>query len=210
MASNIAARRAAKANRRNAVLAEKRRSDLGVHSLTARVAAAAAAPIRHCLLTAGWQETGMGSLLLVRGITMAHLSVRMFLLDTWCLGVKDTGFRTIDADDLEMALSMGDMSEVDPAYARKMVRNLAAWSASKGFPPHRDFAALERMFGTVNADTCTAEFEFGRDGKPFYVPGPSEAPAQVRQHLAQVSRAIGGTDAFKLVEAEVVDDFEEV
>lgn len=152
----------------------------------------------------------MGSLFLVRGVTTAHLSVGMFLLDTWCLGVKDIGFRTIDSYELEMVQDLGTISEVNPAYARKFVQDLTAWSASKGFLPHGDFAVVERMFGTVNADTCTAEFEFGREGKPFYVQGPSDTPAQIRQRLAQVSRASGGSGEFRLLDTGVPEDFKEI
>jgi hypothetical protein len=42
-------------------------------------------------------------------------------------------------------------------YARKLLRGLAAWSQSIGFAPHRDFAAVEPIFGDVNADASDAD-----------------------------------------------------
>lgn len=49
MGTNIAARRAAKANRRKAIVAEKRKAEMFAGALTERIRRAAIAPIRHCL-----------------------------------------------------------------------------------------------------------------------------------------------------------------
>jgi hypothetical protein len=101
-----------------------------------------------------------------------------------------------------MADESSPLSSVDPAYARKLMRDLVAWSASIGFAPHRDFATVERLFGTVDLNACTTEFEFGQNGKPFYVQGPMDTPPQVRQRLAQVSRASGGSGVLGFVEPD--------
>ena len=50
MASNMALKRAAKANRRKVVVAKKRRLELLNDSLTARVLRAAHAPIQYCFV----------------------------------------------------------------------------------------------------------------------------------------------------------------
>ena len=79
------------------------------------------------------------------------------------------------------------------AQRRKQVlRDLAAWSKSIGFAPHRDFAAVEPLFGDVNADACDAVFQFGQDGKPVYIPGPSDSAALTRQRMAQLQKYLGG------------------
>jgi hypothetical protein len=204
MASNIAARRAAKAIRRKAVVAEKRKAELQAGSLAGRISQAASAPIRHCLISDGWTESGMATLILTRGVSTAHLAMGTFLLDTFCLGIKDVLFRSIDADEFDALLDAMDLaapiSPVDPAYGRKLLRDLAAWATSIGFPPHRNFVTVERLFGTVNANECTAEFQFGRDGKPVYMPGPSESPKQVRRRLEQLEERFGDAGSGLLLE----------
>jgi hypothetical protein len=87
------------------------------------------------------------------------------------------------------------MVDVDPAYARKLLRDLAAWSKSIGFAPHRDFAAVERMFGDVSADASEENFRFGRDGKPVYIPGPTDTGPLIQRRIAQL-RNILGDDGF--------------
>jgi hypothetical protein len=81
---------------------------------------------------------------------------------------------------------------VEPSYARKLVREAAAWAQSIGFPPHKDFAIAEQLFGDIDADACDASFAFGKDGKPLYIPGPSESPTLIRRRMEQLSRIAGG------------------
>jgi hypothetical protein len=58
------------------------------------------------------------------------------------------------------------MDPADPAYARKLSRDLVTWSRSPGYAPHRDRAKVEPLFGTVDAAACDVEFRFGPEGRP--------------------------------------------
>ncbi len=198
MASNIAARRAAKANRRKAVLADRRKVELQAGTLGARVHEAARAPLRDCLISDGWEESGMATLVLTRGVSTSHLVMGSFLLDTFCLGIKDVLFRAIDGDEFNALHDAMDgaapLSPVDPAYARKLLRDLAAWATSVGFSPHRDFTTVERLFGSVNAEECREKFRFGRDGKPVYMPGPSGSPRQILRRLEAFEERFANAD----------------
>jgi hypothetical protein len=190
MASNMALKRAAKANRRKVVVAEKRKLEMLKDTLAERVVRAASAPIRHCLVPETLFDDGIGTVILARGMTSSHLTLGVFLVDTWCLGIKDAYFRAADAETFEMMIASLDittpMAPVDPSYARKLLRDAAAWAASIGFAPHRDFLAVERLFGDVDCDASDAAFLFGREGQPLYVPGPRESPAQIRHRIEQL------------------------
>ncbi len=192
--ANMALKRAAKANRRKAIVAEKRKLELLNDTLTARVLRAAQAPIQHCLIPETLFDRGIGTVILARGISTYHLTLGIFLVDTWCLGIKDTCFRPMDAEAFETIIAQLDdtspMASVDPSYARKLLRDAAAWAASIGFAPHRDFAAIERLFGDVKADACDATFQFGREGRPLYVQGPGGSPAQVRLRFGGLGQAL--------------------
>jgi hypothetical protein len=69
MARNMALKRAAKANRRKAVVAEKRKAEIAGNSLPAQVARAGQLPIQHCLLAGNLAGSGMATLILARGAT---------------------------------------------------------------------------------------------------------------------------------------------
>jgi hypothetical protein len=214
MATNMALKRAAKSNRRKAVVSEKRKTELVNGSLAAQVMRAAEMPIQHCLLCGEPSNSGMATLILTRGRTSYNLTLAGFLIDTWRLGVKDTFFRTIGAesfDDLlaKMAATSGLVQDVDPAYARKLLHNVTTWAAGSGVAPHRDFAVLEKLFGDVDADACDATFAFGRDGKPAYISGPHDSPAQVRSAIGAVREAIAGRIGQALLERQESVDKQE-
>jgi hypothetical protein len=195
MATNIAQKRAKKAQRRKQVVAQKRRNEVLEASLPARVLRAANAPIQHCFLTESVFDVGMGTLILARGATSVYTAFSAFLLDTFCLGIKDVTFESVESEVFEMYIDATDagspMVSVDPSYARKLLRDLAAWSQSIGFAPHRDFAAIERMFGEVSADACDEVFRFGRDGKPVYIPGPGDTAPVIRRRIEHLQKYLG-------------------
>jgi len=195
MATNIALKRARKAQRRKQVVAQKRRDEALEASLPARVLRAAHAPVRHCFLTESVFDIGMGTLVLARGATPHHISLSSFLIDAFCLGIKDVMFESVVSEVFEIYMDASEvgspMVSVDPGYARKLLRDLAVWSQSIGFAPHRDFAAVERIFGDVSADASDAVFRFGRDGRPFYIPGPYDTASLIRRRIEQLQKYLG-------------------
>jgi hypothetical protein len=208
MSNKIAQRRGAKAARRKKVLAERRKLALTApsSSLAARVRALAKAPLHGCLLQDGLFERGNGTLILARKTGLGSLAVAVFLLDAWCLGVKDTVFLELDIsayDDFVAASEQAAPSvSVEPAYARKLLRELVAYARGIGFEPQSDYAALEALFGDARAEDCEASFTFGCDGKPLYVPGPSDTRQQIRQRIESLRRRLGEDGFDFLIEVE--------
>ncbi len=201
-ASNLAARRAAKANRRKAIVAQKRKAEAAMGTVAGQVLRSVGLPIRCCLLSEALFECGMGTMILARGSSVGPVIVGGFLLDTFCRGVKDVLFHIMDQSKLEIFLeAMNDTSSlvpVDPSYARKLVRDAVRWSATLGFQPHRDFAALERLFGDVDPQACDVSFEFGMGGKPLYISGPMESSSAAREDVSRLYKQLG-SDAFDYV-----------
>jgi hypothetical protein len=206
MAINMAVKRARKAAQRKQALAQKRKGEELEASLPARVLRASQLPIQRCLLAGSLFESGMGTLVLARGASPLNVVLGGFLLDVSCLGVKDVMFGSMDEEAFELrmaAMSLtAPMVSVDPSYARKLLRDLAAWSQSIGFAPHRDFAAVERIFGDVSAAASDAVFQFGQDGKPFYVSGPADTAALTRQRMEMLSKHGGDESGLALATGE--------
>jgi len=141
VAINMAMKRARKAAHRKQVVAQKRRAEQLNASLPARVLRAAQMPIQQCFLTESLFESGIGTLLLARGASSLNIALGSFLLDVFCLGIKDVMFRAVDEEAFELYMAAMNATapaiSVDPSYGRKLLRDLAAWSQSIGFPPHR-------------------------------------------------------------------------
>jgi hypothetical protein len=211
MASGKLQRAQAKAQRRKKLLAERRKAaaaDVRRGQAT-EIRRAASAPIEGCFVQRGWAERGNGMVILTRRTSTWSLASATFLLDTFCLGVKDVMFRQGDQAEIEMMVEeagrMMPLEAVDPSYARKLLHDAVAYARSLGIEPHADYAAAEQLFGDVDADACTVAFEFGRDGRPCYIPGPGESPTQIRRRTAALRRTLG-EDGFDFVAAD--DEFD--
>ena len=86
------------------------------------------------------------------------------------------------------------------------MRDCVAYARSLGIEPHPDYAPTELLFGDASADACDASFVFGYEGKPLYVPGPTETPAKIRQRLEQLRRTLG-EDGFHFFATRDDEDF---
>lgn len=204
-ASNLAAKRAAKANRRKAIVAQKRKAEVVLASPAGRIALATQLPIQRCVLTHNLHEIGMGSLVLARGIAAGPLYMSAFLLDSFSRGVKDATFQVMGQRELDRYLGLLEESvplvPLDPSHARKLLHDLVRWSATLGFRPAPEYALAERLFGSVDPSLCQTEFTFGQDGKPFYISEPNESLSAARVAVELLSDQVGTDDFDYLVAA---------
>ena len=196
MATNMAQKRARKAQRRKQMVTQKRRAEaIGCKPARPCATGRSRRPFNTAFSTKRIFEIGIGTLVLARGATPHRLALSSFLIDVFCLGIKDVMFKSVDSEFFSMYMDAtgagSPMVAVDPSNSRKLLRDLAAWSQSIGFAPHRDFAAVERIFGDVNADASEAAFQFGRDGKPVYIPGPNDTNSLIRRRIAQLQKCLG-------------------
>jgi len=189
---------AAKAAKRKAVVAEKlgaQRRELAISK--PRHVDLAASPLVACTMTQGFEEEGAGMLSVVRQLTLGRYGVCFFDIDLWCLGVQDAYFEVLEAEDYEDFLAQPvslAASPMDPALARKLVRDAAAYGTRNGFPPPEDFGETESFFGDVAPAEAT--FPLGRNGKPYFVVNPSDPPARVRRTLEHLEYTLGA-DGFE-------------
>src|SRR5260221_9409185 len=156
MKKQHAQKRAAKAARRKKVLAERRKAAIAETqmSLATRIRRMAGAPIHSCLISETLAELGKGYLVLARKAADGRMAVTVFLLDVYCVGVKDIILRVAEASEIERFMEAlreaQPMVAIEPTRARKLLRNLVAWSRSIGLAPHSDYAAAEPLFGDVS------------------------------------------------------------
>ena len=199
-------RMAEKAARRKVVVAEKRKAEAPLTGVRA-IIDAAAAPDFACLATEGLFDIGIGWVVAERHLPSGSIGVSIFLVDVWCMGIKDAFFRVTSRRELEEHMSRitGEypLRPMDPSVARKLLRDAAAYAASFGLPPSENFANVELIFG----DTPMAEktFPFGKDGKPFYMAGPNDSPARQRRIMDALAKHAGPKHFEFMVEAAALD-----
>jgi hypothetical protein len=196
-------RRQKKLERRNAKRREKKHSLVRQQhaGIGGQLAAATKYPVLHSWVTEDFWTKGMGWALLSRQLPDGSIAVGVFLVDRYCLGVKDAlanivGRYTYDMDFVRKIQSQFSSREVSPATVRKLVEAAVAYAAGLGLPPHPDYHKARMIFGSIDPRESPEEFEFGKDGKPYFVAGPSDTPQRCRQIVAILTHSCG-PDGFR-------------
>ena len=144
----------------------------------------------------GWREEGMTQVLVVRKRGDGSADVGIFLVDVWCLGVKDAdGASDLLASELDERIAEQIPEEereaIHPACAKKLVEGAVAYAERLGFAPHRDFRKARRVLSGIDASLCPTDFEYGRDGRPCFVPGPDDTDERIDRVLAMLDARLG-------------------
>jgi hypothetical protein len=149
---------------------------------------------------------GMVTALVAREHRHDSVSVCVYLVDAYCLGVKNAlgphimpswELRTLRVKAFGGYLGVPVPAPLD--LVRHLVFGAVDHARSLGFEPHADFASAADHLGEW---TGPSAITFGRDGKPIYVQGPYDDPIQVVRTL---ERAVGPDGYSFTVEASAVD-----
>ena len=149
------------------------------------------------LRSANLFDLGWGYLVMSRCKADGRVEAGFFLLDVLCLGVKDAGFYDFPsiADYQEGLVDRlfpdGSSVRMTPEAARKLIEEAISYARGLGFSPGADFKKASRVFGGIISANGAEQFVFGRDGKPFYVQGPSDSPARVERILRALEARCG-------------------
>jgi hypothetical protein len=151
---------------------------------------------------------GLGLVIIAREGKYNELSISSYLLDFWCLGVKDSipprkinrvkykefvekSFDAFPEPPQEVLISVG----------QGMIYSALEYGEKLGFQPHRDFAESRLHLGDWNREI---RIECGRQGKPFYVNGPYDNPMKVIETL---KKSVGEGNFDYLIGSGGSDDF---
>jgi hypothetical protein len=134
---------------------------------------------------------GLGMVFVARQVSN-RFRVCTYLVDYWCLGVKDViGPRQMDRTKYEVFLSNvyhmypEGYAEITLQQAQDIVLGAIEYAASLGLKPHADFAATREHLGEWSGQT---DIQFGRDGKPCFIAGPYDNVNMIMRTLSQTSQ----------------------
>lgn len=164
--------------------------------LAERLSATVKYPILHTWVTKDLWTQGMGWVLFSRQLPDGSIAFATFVVDRYCLGVKDAMAQILTRSEYESKIvgkmrSQFTTEEVTPAAARKIVEGAVDYARDLGFAPHPDYHKAKLLFGDVDPAECKEEFEFGKDGKPFYISGPFESARRSREIVNTLTHRLG-------------------
>ena len=184
-------RRAAKRQAKHRQLARVKSA-----GLPERLSTAVQYPVLHSWVTNDLWTGGLGWVCLSRQLPNGQVAYAVFLVDRYCLGVKNAmagivGRFTYDNQIVRKMRREASAKELTPAAARKLVEGAVAYAHALGLPPHPDYQTARLLFGDIDPAESTDEFEFGKDGKPFFVAGPNDTPDRCRRILRALEQSHG-------------------
>ena len=160
-----------------------------------RLAAAQEWPIVETLVPETLLSQGIGQLLITRRLSDGRLAVANFLVDVYCLGVKNAYWNIIsewEYDKLKRKVTeLGVLHPVTPEYFAKLIYGAVEFARAIGIAPHPDYGHARLLLAGIDPSLCADEFTYGKEGKPFYINGPHDSAEKIQVIMHKVNLAGG-------------------
>lgn len=136
-------------------------------------------PINDCLINQNWKESGLATILLSRKKSDNKLIIGVYLVDIFCLGLKNTLYNlNVSYDEYEkVKLKIYPNSpyiSCDPKFASQIIYGAIDYAKKLGFEPNEDFMLTRFILEEKVEKDIIFNIEFGKDGKPLYISGPND------------------------------------
>jgi hypothetical protein len=128
-------------------------------------------------------DPGMAIVTVTRSPGFNRFIVCTYLVDYWCLGVKDaSGPRKYNRSEYERITALyydsfiGGSQKISLTQAQALVWGAVEYAEKLGLKPHHDFGKAKELLGEWDGEL---KIEFGKNGKPFYTSGPYDNSASI-------------------------------
>jgi hypothetical protein len=133
-------------------------------------------------------EEGIATVLLSRKEPSGKITLAIFLVDTFCLGIKNASYKCHlyqeEYEELkEQAFGGYGYRKEDLVFVHNLIYGALDFAEDIGFKPHSDFAVAEYVLDPERVDEGINEIEFGKDGKPFFIAGPYDNISRIIKTL---------------------------
>jgi hypothetical protein len=168
------ARNARKRERHRLKRQQKKRRIHRVQGVSTYRRASTEGEIKACYINSNWRENGQASIFCVRSLADGSCAVACFLVDIWCMGLKDAygrldmSTREIKEDFLPRISRDFALIRVEPEVVRSIVAGGIRFARDNGFRLPKRYQRWAAFLGEVG-DTDSADIsEFGVGGKLRY------------------------------------------
>jgi hypothetical protein len=152
-------------------------------------------PLVECWISANWQQDDLGlvEILVARQQPDGDVCFGLYLVDKFCLGLKNTLARTSFSRtryQKEVPTTMfhqPDPVVCTPELAHQMIYASIEYAAQFGFTPEKDFALTQYVLAPRGELEEPYDLVFGRNGKPFFVAGPYDNAPQILKQLEKTA-----------------------
>lgn len=154
-------------------------------------------PIYECWMStkSAFKKQGIGHVVITRKSPKNNkLIMGIYLVDVFCLGIKNCFLRSVYLDEYEDMLETINISDeierADPAEANTLIQQAVEYAKKLGFKPHRDFKKAKIILHNLPISKAK-KFNFGKNGRPLYIQGPNESEFEVYKILHILDSNVG-------------------
>ncbi len=151
-------------------------------------------PIEGCWVQQDWDEGGLAVVAIARRQPNGNIVFGNYLVDLYCLGLKDTYFNAdIPSSQFQheflpkMFRSAGKPIKISPDLAHEIIYGGIEYANQFGFRPHSDYKLSQFILDPTDMHPRTGKVEFGKDGKPFFVQGPHDNVDAILRQLERIA-----------------------
>ena len=136
-------------------------------------------PLFECLINTDWQDKGLAHILLARRQPNNKLILGVYLVDIFCLGLKNAfsnaNMSMEEYQKLKLSLlEETAISSYSPGKACRIVIGAIEYAKKIGFKPYKDFNLSKYILEGLADTDHDFQLKFGREGKPFFIAGPDD------------------------------------
>jgi len=145
-------------------------------------------PIHECLINPTWKEHGLANILIARRQSNGKLLFGAYLVDCYCLGLKNT-FCNADLSPAKYSELVrrqyvdGTPMDCPIDLAHTIIYGGIEYAEQLGFQPNKDFRLSRYVLEDKDSIEPCEGVEFGRDGKPFFIAGPDDDVKRIMKQL---------------------------
>ncbi len=168
-------------------------------------------PIYKCFVSKDWQEFGMSNVIVMRRHVNGNVTAGLFLVDLFCLGIKDTFYLFNEPEE-----EIFERVNIDTAYLQEADYNLAHniiyaghdFALEFDIQPHKNFTITKFILEEDNEAIPVIDIPVGdEDGNPYLIVDSSYNYGPVLEKLKQ--HAGEGNYTFTINDKEYDDEEEE-
>lgn len=171
-------------------------------------------PIYECLINEGWEDEGFAHITVSRKHVNGNLSWGVFLVDTYCLGIKDCFYmfnepESVYQEQMEAFQNDFEIETCDYPLAHNIIYGAEEFAGHFEFSPHKDFKVAQYILEEDDDSIEIIDIDFGKDGKPLYVSGPYDDLAKRDRILATLTRTAGLGNFHFVMDSDQDDNYED-
>jgi hypothetical protein len=167
-------------------------------------------PISECYVNNEWDDSKMANVVVVRSHSNGNKTLGMYLVDLFCLGVKDSTFRfnqsMLEYEEFISEISDAAFTKIDYELAHNIIYAGIEFAETFGIYPCKEFQEVTRYILEEDTDAIDViEIECGYDDKPMIIVGPHNK-IQMQKTIAHLEKKVG-KDGF--IVKEVLDEMDD-